>query len=62
MEKEKRTTLIIEFTDEEYRLLSEISFDRGYCCVEELVKQTLIQYANGGENEANTDRNARKCF
>ena len=58
MEKEKRATLIIKFTDEEYRLLSEISFNRGYCCAEELVKQMLIQYASGGENAANTDHNA----
>jgi hypothetical protein len=30
MKKEKRETLIIEFTDEEYRLLSEISYNKGY--------------------------------
>ena len=60
MEKERRSTLIIEFTDEEYRLLSEISFNRGYCCAEELAKQTLMQYVRGGElYDTNADHLAR---
>jgi hypothetical protein len=58
VKKGKRAKLTIEFTDEEYRLLAEISFNRGYCCAEELVKQTILRYVSGGENEENTDHHA----
>ena len=58
MKNKKDNTLIIELSDEEYRLLLEAAFNKGYCCAEELAKHILMRKFGGGKNETKPNHNS----
>ena len=58
MKNEKRTTLTIEFTDEEYSMLSKAAAGYGYGSVKEFAEQMITRMYKGGRDEADENHSA----
>ncbi|MDR0601363.1 MAG: hypothetical protein LBG42_03205 [Treponema sp.] len=58
MKKEKFCSLTIEFSDEEYSMLSKAAAEHGYGSVKEFAEQVITQMYKGGGDEADANHSA----
>jgi hypothetical protein len=58
MKEEKFCSLTIEFSEEEYSMLSKAAAGHGYSSVEKFAEQVITQMYKGGEDEADANHNA----
>jgi hypothetical protein len=58
MKEKKVCSLTIEFSDNEYSMLSKAAAEHGYDSVEDFAEQVITQMYKGWENEADANHNA----